>query len=460
MVSPTSNPMNPTAYAPSSSNDYTYAPSSSNDYTYAPSSSKFYGLYAEEAGHHTSNIDSPYDFQPTPEPTSEPTTEPISQPTATEPILEPTTEPISQPTDDFSTDDFSTDDYSTFYYYGYYDDFEYSPGYFNDDVQSLDDNAGEAGHYYESNDDALRGQTTDDFSPTNPINYDNGKIFEIGFLVAQKLNQTGNNDVAYCQTSPPFNCSNGDVFLSNAAYEALLDTLGSPNSNFTTNFDSLCSANAEIGSVSAGCALLAFEVNGGQNRDISDYYFQPASAKGTVAFANTLYSAQAFQAMQTPPTSLTQIFYQCVMTQNDAVTYATALAKSNAEIYMGILLTIWMTVLVFCLNDVAKVKPPVKTITQKNLALQREKEEEEAKREALAIFTMSLFEDLSKEDQKKYVDKAKKVIEDKKKANAKGTDDGADKGGDVEMGSKTQRTPSHKEEQNPMVPIYPRNSAF
>ena len=39
----------------------------------------------------------------------------------------------------------------------------------------------------------------------------------------------------------PFNCSNSDLAVSNAAYQALFDTLGYPNASFTSHFDNLCS---------------------------------------------------------------------------------------------------------------------------------------------------------------------------------------------------------------------------
>lgn len=108
------------------------------------------------------------------------------------------------------------------------------------------------------------------------------------------------------------------------------------------------------------------------------------------------------------------------MTPQDAVVYATGLAKSNAELYLTIFFTIWMTATVFYLNKFGKLKKPVITLAQKvrntpfifvvvifahfvssyhslraqKMAAKRAKDTEEAEKKALAIFTKSLFEDL------------------------------------------------------------------
>jgi hypothetical protein len=71
----------------------------------------------------------------------------------------------------------------------------------------------------------------------------------------------------------------GDITVSNNAYFAMVDTLiGLDEDNkrsFSRDFRALCSPNVTIDvNISAGCAMIAVEVYGGEDRSISEYYYQ------------------------------------------------------------------------------------------------------------------------------------------------------------------------------------------
>ena len=73
------------------------------------------------------------------------------------------------------------------------------------------------------------------------------------------------------------NSVNGDVFVSNNAYYAMVDTLigisTDKSRSYKLDFNNLCSPSVGAG-VQAGCAMFAVNFNGGNDRSISDYFYQ------------------------------------------------------------------------------------------------------------------------------------------------------------------------------------------
>ena len=71
----------------------------------------------------------------------------------------------------------------------------------------------------------------------------------------------------------------GDIFVANNAYFAMIDTLigvtkGSNNNhNYKQDFNALCSPSVGAG-VAAGCAMFAVNFVGGDDRSISAYFYQ------------------------------------------------------------------------------------------------------------------------------------------------------------------------------------------
>ena len=73
------------------------------------------------------------------------------------------------------------------------------------------------------------------------------------------------------------NSTTGDLFVPNKAYFAMVDTvaglLGNKNRGFKKDFNTLCSSSTGPG-VQPGCAMFAFNIDAGNNRDISTYFYQ------------------------------------------------------------------------------------------------------------------------------------------------------------------------------------------
>jgi hypothetical protein len=75
----------------------------------------------------------------------------------------------------------------------------------------------------------------------------------------------------------------GDIAVSNNAYFAMIDTLIGldeslkplKNRSFSGDFKTLCSPSVSNDvNISSGCAMIAVEVYGGEDRSISEYYYQ------------------------------------------------------------------------------------------------------------------------------------------------------------------------------------------
>jgi hypothetical protein len=113
-----------------------------------------------------------------------------------------------------------------------------------------------------------------------------------------------------------------------------------------------------------GCSIIAVQLNGGQNRVINEFYFQPYSPTKFVAFTNTFYNKNSFQAMFTPPTVLIQLYYTCVMSKKDAFVNSLGLAQANSVVYTSLFFSILMVVVVNYLNYIKKVRPKIRTLQQ------------------------------------------------------------------------------------------------
>jgi hypothetical protein len=73
------------------------------------------------------------------------------------------------------------------------------------------------------------------------------------------------------------NGTNGDLFVPNNAYYAMVDTVvGTKNDarrSYARDFKKLCSSSVSK-QVKKGCAMMAFNFNAANSRDISTYYYQ------------------------------------------------------------------------------------------------------------------------------------------------------------------------------------------
>ena len=151
------------------------------------------------------------------------------------------------------------------------------------------------------------------------------------------------------------NNTGADIYVPNIAYNAIIDTIFGtdvPDSNghyhtYGTDFNNLCSPDVDE-SIAAGCAILSFEIYGGNDRSISTFYYQPSS---TPAFSNTIYLATALKKLQTnTPTSLVETYYSCVLAPWPAFYTAVGLGASSVGIWVPLAFTLYMFISVQWLN--------------------------------------------------------------------------------------------------------------
>lgn len=73
------------------------------------------------------------------------------------------------------------------------------------------------------------------------------------------------------------NSSTGDLAISNNAYYAMVDTVAGlmddKNRGYKKDFKKLCSASVDP-SIAEGCAMMAFNFDGQNSREISNYFYQ------------------------------------------------------------------------------------------------------------------------------------------------------------------------------------------
>eukprot|EP01034_Spumella_vulgaris_P022688 gene22688-28837_t len=181
-------------------------------------------------------------------------------------------------------------------------------------------------------DDYSGSKSNDDFAPQVQENIDNGKIFAFGKDAALSLVQKG------------------DVYMTAKAYPALISTIvgeSDKGSTFRKDFNGLCKGSVSSTGVNVpgGCAMMAFEVFGGDNRQISTYAFQPGISP---AFYNTFYDVKTmFKLSKTPPTVLIETYYSCVNDQWNSFYNAAGLANSNVQLYLTVAFMVYMYLIVF-----------------------------------------------------------------------------------------------------------------
>lgn len=108
-----------------------------------------------------------------------------------------------------------------------------------------------------------------------------------------------------------------DIYMATVGYEAMISTLlGSSAHSFTRDFDRICRSSNSTSTATGryqeanvtvpdGCAMLAVEIYGGDNRVVNAYQYQPST---TPAYSSSLYSARSFRALlQNPPVKLIEV---------------------------------------------------------------------------------------------------------------------------------------------------------
>ena len=237
--------------------------------------------------------------------------------------------------------------------------------------------------YYDDNsgggdDDYARATVDDDYVPdfeqtSFPV-VDNGLIINFAREIA-KMTVYGFPDVddkditaksfaashATLLTQPAYNVS-----YSKEAYEAA--------------FNLLCD----------GCAMLAMEFFGGDNKVVSKYFYVPDVRP---AFKDVFYKKKAFEGFVTPPTRLTQLYYSCVESPATAFTAALGLAYGNTTANMVVLLLLFVTITVQVLNRLKLVATPIRSLPEKDAEEEKVKEQRERQLIELIAKFEALVED-------------------------------------------------------------------
>ena len=164
--------------------------------------------------------------------------------------------------------------------------------------------------------------------------------------------------------------------------DALIGVKKVKGRSYKKDFDNLCSA---ANGVPSGCAIFAVNFNGGDNRDISDYfeqvrhlfyhntltlwtiltnydcllYIQPSV---TPAYSNTLYASKVMTALETnTPTSLIQTYYSCVLAPWPAFLQAVGVGTASASFFVFIGFACYIFVLIQTLNACFAARIPSKS---------------------------------------------------------------------------------------------------
>jgi hypothetical protein len=171
-----------------------------------------------------------------------------------------------------------------------------------------------------------------------------------------------------------------DLFQVAKSYPALISTIvgeAGKGSSFRRDFTSLCrGANSSTSGVTVpgGCAMMAFEVFGGDNREVSTYAFQPGI---TPAFANTFYNAKTmFLLAKNPPTLLIETYFTCVLSQWNSFYNAAGLANSNVQLYLTVAFMVYMYLVVFYHTKVLRQDIQFKAEKEKEAARDEELKQE------------------------------------------------------------------------------------
>jgi len=149
----------------------------------------------------------------------------------------------------------------------------------------------------------------------------------------------------------------------------MIDTLvgyAGPKYTYASDFNTLCKEPNAPG----GCAMMAFEVYGGDNREISKFAYQPGIVP---AFFNTFYNAKTmFLLAKNPPTQLIETYYTCVLSQWQSFYQAAGLANSNVQLYLSVAFMVYMYIVVFYHQKVLNVDVKLKSKKEAEAAVQED----------------------------------------------------------------------------------------
>jgi hypothetical protein len=215
---------------------------------------------------------------------------------------------------------------------------------------------------------------TDDYTPLIPQVVDNGKIFAFGIKAAQELLADGDGI--------------GDLFVSQNAYNAMVDSVVGKEimlkRTYKSDFWKLCGSTPS--GVEDGCAMFALNMAGGDNRDISTYFYQPSA---NPAYSNTLYQSTVMKTLETnTPTSLVQTYYSCVLPVGPAVIEAIGIGVSAGAFF------VFAGFVFVCILMVFGLGIPLKSaldLHEHNIKTAKEKELHEVNKPCLKYCLFNVF---------------------------------------------------------------------
>ena len=259
-------------------------------------------------------------------PTDRPTTSPTPRPTRF--TKRPSYEPTLMPSRSSLVDDDNA--YSSPFFDPYAvvdDDINYNNYYYyyNDDDATHEEGGRDSRGPRDGNDDYQRGIIDDDIV-SHYFHFgqviDPGKIFNLLRRAAEEFynNTDGQGDIYMPKKwwdFQSFAISTAEAGLAPA------ESLFGNNS-----FAGLCDPAED-------CTTFTFNLYAGTSKKINRYLYTPSN---TIAFTDVFYNKQVkrnFGKLYTPPVSLVQFYYSCVMTPADSIFNALGVAKGNADLFVG-----------------------------------------------------------------------------------------------------------------------------
>ena len=98
--------------------------------------------------------------------------------------------------------------------------------------------------------------------------------------------------------------------------------------------------------------------------------------------------------MYTPPTKLTQIYYKCVMSPEEAWFNSLGIAQANSVVYTSLFFSVLMFFLVNYLNYIKKIVPKVRTLQKVAVEEAKAKAEDKANIDLSVIQFRALVKDM------------------------------------------------------------------
>lgn len=139
--------------------------------------------------------------------------------------------------------------------------------------------------------------------------------------------------------------------------DTLIGTSLDSHRGYKKDFKSLCS-HAVDPRIASGCAILAMNIDGGDDDTISNYYYAPGI---NLAYKNTIYMEKTLKLLQkNTPTSLIQQYYSCVLAPWPALFNAIGIGTSTAGVFVFVGILCYVALLLFILNYVFDAKIPTK----------------------------------------------------------------------------------------------------